>query len=338
VKFCIIGGGFWAKFQLAAWKQLGIVECVGVYDPDPIRRESLGVPGFDDVERMLAETKPDFVDIISPPSAHLENIRQSIPFCKNIICQKPLAEKIDDAELIVQECEAKEVRLFVHENWRYQKPIQSVARLLQGRRIGNQIFRTRIEFNNSFPVFANQPGLKNLERFILADLGIHLFDAARSLFGEAKWVFATTTRTDPLISGENLATVVMEFEKCKIVEFEMAYAAPLKTEAFPQTFIRVEGESGSIELGKDYEITITTNEGSQSLRSRPTQYSWMDPAYEVVHSSIADCNRAIYNDITEQINCGLRAGDNLKTLQLVEAAYQSAKTNQVVPIVTNAEQ
>ena len=47
------------------------------------------------------------------------------------------------------------------------------------------MFRARVTYSNSFPVFDNQPFLKELEQFILTDIGTHILDTARMLFGEA---------------------------------------------------------------------------------------------------------------------------------------------------------
>jgi D-apiose dehydrogenase len=332
LKFCVLGAGFWAQYQVAAWRQLNLAELVGIYDPDPIKASRFGVPAFDDPEQMLAECQPDFVDIITPPGVHGESIRMSLKHTKKIICQKPLAENLAEAEALAAESEAAGVSLFVHENWRFQKPLQTIGKLIQGKRIGNQIHRARFEFNCSFPVFANQPGLKNLERMMMADLGVHLFDTARSMFGEPKWVFARKQRINPLINGENMATVVAEFQRCPTVIFEMAYAAPIRDEAFPQTYLRVEGETGSLELRKDFAIHITSESETLNLRAKPTLYPWIDPAYDVVHSSIVDCNRALFMDMTEETPSGLRANDNLKTLRFLEAAYLSCERNEVVTI------
>jgi len=61
----------------------------------------------------------------------------------------------------------------------------------------------------------------------------------------------------------------------------------------------------------------------------PKMYSWVDPDYAVVHSSIVACNRDILK--------GLRGGhsettgeDNFKTVQLVWAAYESAATKKII--------
>jgi predicted dehydrogenase len=40
-------------------------------------------------------------------------------------------------------------------------------------------FRGRIDMLSGFPVFVNQPFLKQLEQFIITDLGSHTLDVAR---------------------------------------------------------------------------------------------------------------------------------------------------------------
>ena len=56
---------------------------------------------------------------------------------------------------------------------------------------------------SGFPVFANQPFLKELEQFILTDLGSHTLDTARFLFGEAESLYCQTRRVHPDIKGED---------------------------------------------------------------------------------------------------------------------------------------
>src|SRR5437016_771378 len=58
LRFGVIGAGFWARFQLAAWQELEGAECVAVCDQirgkaDALARER-GVPAtYDDPEEMF---------------------------------------------------------------------------------------------------------------------------------------------------------------------------------------------------------------------------------------------------------------------------------------------
>ena len=75
LRFAILGAGFWTRFQLAAWREVGGVECIGIYNRSVHRAEALanefGIPAvYDDAEKLLVELKPDFVDNITEIGGH----------------------------------------------------------------------------------------------------------------------------------------------------------------------------------------------------------------------------------------------------------------------------
>ncbi len=92
---------------------------------------------------------------------------------------------------MVNACRSAGVPLLVHENWRWQAPLRAVKHVLDSGRLGT-IVRGRIDYANSFPVFDNQPFLKELEQFILTDIGTHILDVARFLWGEADELYCVT--------------------------------------------------------------------------------------------------------------------------------------------------
>src|SRR5262249_2690178 len=143
-----------------------------------------------------------------------------------------------------------------------------------------------------FPVFKNQPFLAELEQFILSDLGSHILDTARFLFGEAKSLYCQTRRIHANIKGEDTATVMMRMGDDVTVLCQMAYAENfLERDYFPQPSIFIEGDKGSLELQTDYWVRLTTSAGTLVQRCPPPRYPWADPAYDVVHSSIVPCNQ-----------------------------------------------
>src|SRR5205807_2672309 len=99
---------------------------------------------------------------------------------------------------------------------------------------------------------------------------------------------------------------------------------------FPQTLIFIEGEAGSLELGPDYWLRTTTERGTLLERVPPPRYSWADPAYEVVHASIAACNANLLAALRGEAQAETTGEDNLKTVQLVYSAYDSANSDKVV--------
>jgi predicted dehydrogenase len=242
-----------------------------------------------------------------------------------------MAPTLRIAEEMVQSCQEMGVPLMINENWRWQTPLRELKRVLLSGEIG-QPFRARIDMISGFPVFRNQPFLGDLKHFILMDLGSHILDVARFFFGEADRLYCQTHRVHPEIKGEDVATVILRMGGETTVLVEMAYAGnPLERECFPQTLAFVEADKGSLELTADYWIKLTTADGTVAKRYPPPNYSWADPAYQVVHSSIVACQANLLQ--------GLHGGsvettgeDNLKTVRLVFASYESAASGKAVVV------
>lgn len=233
-------------------------------------------------------------------------------------------------------CDTAGVTLLVHENWRWQAPIRAVNAALSDGVIGT-VFRARIDYCNSFPVFDNQPSLRKLQRFILTDMGTHLLDVARYLFGEVASLWCQTQRVHDNIQGEDVASVMMRTEQSAIVSCHLSYASRVEHDRFPETFIFVEGSDGSIELGPDYWVRVTGKQGATARRFPPVFYPWADPRYALVQSSMVPCLNQLVGAISSQSGAAQTdARDNLKTLRLVDAAYTSAAENRVITITDSA--
>jgi predicted dehydrogenase len=336
LRFAIFGTGFWSRFQLAAWHEVGGVQCVALYNRTRSKADALayefGVPAvYDDAQALLAREQLDFVDIITDPTTHSHFVQLAAQHGVPVICQKPMAPSLDEAEQMAA-CAAARVPFFIHENWRWQTPIRQLKDTLASGVIGSP-FRARIDMISGFPVFDNQPFLKNEEQFILADLGTHILDVVRFLFGEARSVYCQTQRVHHDIKGEDVATVMLQMDDQITVLCELAYAGnALEHDRFPQTYAFVEGARGSIELGPDYWVRVTTADGTHAKRYPPPHYAWADPAYDVVHASIVPCNANLLGALRGDGEAETTAADNLRTLQLVFAAYESARLNQVLSI------
>ena len=337
LRFAVIGAGFWARSQLAGWREAGGAECIAICNRTRSRAEQLaaefGIPAvYTDPKEMLRRVSPDVVDIISAPDAHEEHVLLAAAAGVQIICQKPMAPTFAAAERMVKECHEKRVLFFVHENWRWQAPIRALKSVLQEGRIGT-VFRGRINMISGFPVFRNQPFFKTLDRFLLTDQGSHQLDVARFLFGEAESVYCQSARVHPNIRAEDVATVMLKMRKGTTVVVSMGFAENfLERDRHPETYIFVEGDRGSAELGPDYWVRVTTESGTYARRHPPPRYAWVDPEYEVAQASIVPCIADIMRGLRREGPAETTGEDNLKTVRLVAAAYESAETGQAVRI------
>jgi predicted dehydrogenase len=334
LRFAIFGTGFWSRYQLAGWRELEGAECVALYNRTFSKAEKLaaefGVPAvYDDPEKLLAREKLDFVDIITDVDAHAPLVAMAAAHKIPVICQKPMAPSLELGQKMVDTCRNAGVPLAIHENWRWQRPIREIKAAIASGGIG-PIHRARIDYANSFPVFENQPFLKELEQFILTDIGSHILDVTRFLFGEARTLYCQTKRVHHDIKGEDVATVMMRAASGATVTCNMSYASPVEHDRFPETFIFIEGEEGSIELAPDFWLRVTTKAGTRARRVPPPYFKWADARYAVVHSSIVACNADLLRALQTNTPAETSGDDNLKTMKLVFASYDSAAHDQVI--------
>ncbi len=340
LRFAIFGAGFWVRYQLAGWREVGGVECAAIYNRTRAKAEALaqdlGIPAvYDDPEQLLRDVQPDFVDNITEVGGHkplsLLCARHRIP----CICQKPMASSLQDAREMVRAFQKARTPFYIHENWRWQAPMMALRKLLASGVIGTP-FRARLSMISGFDCWANQPALAELEDFILMDLGTHILDVARVLFGAATSVYCLTQRTlAPKVKGENVATLLLSMGPARTsVTVEMAYARtplePSVRECFPQTLAFIEGPKGSIELSADYVLRLTTLAGTKITRHAPPRYAWANPAYDIAHASIVPCHTNLLEALRGNAPGETSGDDNLQTLELVFGAYASAKRNAVV--------
>ena len=95
-----------------------------------------------------------------------------------------------------------------------------------------------------------------IERFIIEDLGIHILDVARFLFGDVARVTARTRRVNPAVRGEDVATILLDHENGVTSVVDCSYATLMAVESFPETLIEVDGAEGSIRLNQGYDLVV----------------------------------------------------------------------------------
>ena len=337
LRFAVFGTGFWSRYQLAGWRELDGADCVALYNRTRSRADTLarefGIAAvYDDPEELLEREELDFVDIITDVDRHAPLTKLAASRGLAVICQKPMAPNLRTAEAMVRHCRKHRTPFFVHENFRWQAPLRALAAELRRGAIGRP-FRARIEFISGFPVFENQPFLAELEQFIITDLGSHTLDLARFLFGEARSITCHTQRIRKTIKGEDVATILLEMVNGAHVTVNMAYAGnALEREAFPETLVFVEGDSGSAELSPGCVLRTTTRRGTLVRKVPPPFYPWADPRYAVVHASIVPCNANLLAALQGRGIAETTGDDNLRTMRLVFGAYDSAARGRSVTI------
>jgi predicted dehydrogenase len=335
LKFAVLGCGFWSKFQIGAWSELEGAELVAVYNRTRSKAEKIAeyfnVPHvYDNAEELFRNEKPDFVDIITDVDTHLLFVEMAVRNgIKNIICQKPMAPDFITAKRMIKICSDAGVNFYVHENYRWQAPVRRLKTIVDSGVIGIP-FKARVSFLSGFPVFDNQPFLRELDHFILTDMGSHVFDVIRYLFGECEELWCQTHSVNKGIKGEDIAAAFMKMKNGMPVFAELSYASIVEYDSFSTLHILVEGEKGSVFLGPKFEIRTTTRQGTTSETVRFPSYPWADPDYIVNHESGIHINRNILGGMQGKVKAENTGDDNLETVRLVWACYESASNGKTI--------
>jgi predicted dehydrogenase len=330
----LIGCGFFARNHLRAWAEVAGAQLVAVCDPDLQRAEAFAAEGavpmvYVDLAEMLRSARLDFVDIVTPPATHRQLVELAAAHHTHVICQKPMAPVPEDARAMVEACRTAGVRFMVHENFRWQTPMRALQEA--AGELG-PLFHGRIYWRTAYDVYRDQPYLAEDPRFILADLGVHLLDLARFLFGEAESVYCHTRRINPHIRGEDVATVMLGMRGGATCLVELSYASHLEPDPFPQTLIELEGVLGTAALGLDFTLETVTAAGTVTRKVGPNPPAWSTPQMAHIQESVVRIQQHWVDSLHGGSEPETSGSDNLRTLELVEAAYASAERGEVVRV------
>ncbi|RWA86903.1 Gfo/Idh/MocA family oxidoreductase [Mesorhizobium sp.] len=332
----LIGCGFFAVNQMHAWRDIDGASIVAICDHDPQRLRIVGDQfgierRYSDAAAMFAAETLDFVDIATTVGSHRPLVEMAAANHIPVICQKPFAPTLADAKAMVKACADAGVPLMVHENFRWQSPIQAVRAVLDSGEIGRPFFG-RISFRSAYDVFSGQPYLATGKRFIVEDLGIHILDIARFLLGDVSSLTARTTRVNPAIAGEDVATMLMDHENGATSVVDCSYATKLATEPFPETLIELDGSDGTIRLAQGYRLTVTGKSGTTVSDVSPPLLSWASRPWHNIQESVVAIQKHWVECLNADKEPATSGADNLNTFALVEAAYAGAANRQPVRI------
>ena len=335
LKGVVIGAGYFSQFHYQAWNDIPDVEIVAACDLNTEKTQTIQqayqiANFYTDYETMLVLEKPDFVDIITPPQNHLEICRRAADLGISIICQKPLAPSLSEAEELVNYTQKKSVFLMVHENFRFQPWYREIKKLLQKNMLGKLFqlhFRMRMGDGWSEDAYlARQPYFRDMSRLLIYETGIHFIDTFRFLAGEVSWVFAQLRKLNPQIKGEDQGIVYFHFQNQMTGIWDANRYNESNFENPRYTFgeLLLEGEKGSLRLYADGRITI------QFLGDKELEHIYFHENVGFAGNCVYFTQKHFVESILEGRESETSGKDYLKNLHIQEAIYQSSSQNKPI--------
>ena len=215
LKVACVGAGYFSQFHYGSWARMDRVTLVGSCNRDIDKAKATGLPAYSDLPQMLADQRPDLLDVILPPQVHAHAIRTALAAgLKWIICQKPFCQDLQEAQAITAEAEAAGAIIIVHENFRFQPWYRAIKAALHRGDVGtlHQVtFRMRPGDGQGPEAYlARQPYFQKMERFLVHETAVHWIDTFRYLLGDPKALYADLRQINPVIAGEDAGYILFD--------------------------------------------------------------------------------------------------------------------------------
>ncbi len=338
-----VGAGFIMRdVQLKAYANAGY-NVVGITSRTPeIAREVADLRGiprvYDTLTELLRDPAIEILDIAVPPDQQLAVVRQAVEkgrHLKGILAQKPLAVNYQDAAKIVKLCAEHKILLSVNQNMRYDQSIRALKTLLDRGVLGQSVLAT-IEMR-AVPHW--QPWLREYNRLTLLNMSIHHIDSFRYLFGDPESIFVSARKDPrtPFAHEDGICLYVLEYrDGLRASGWDDVWAGPRtdRDDLSPYIKWRVEGTEGLAEgtLGwPNYPnrapstLTFTTSAQPGVWISPRWREVWFPDAFE---GPMAD----LMNAIASRSEPATNGADNLGTMAIIEAGYQSIRERRPIAI------
>lgn len=294
---------------------------------------------FDDPGELLADASIRVVDIAVPPDVQLDIIREVVrhPHIRGILAQKPIAGCFSKAKEIVDLCRDAGITLCVNQNMRYDHSVRACKTLLARGHFGDPVLAT-IDMR-AIPHW--MPWQQRQGWMTCRIMSIHHLDVMRHWFGDPARVFASF-RTDPRTKFphvDGIGLYILEYEnglRCQICDD--VWAGPAREGAAEDLGItwRVEGTEGMARgtIGwPKYPLRCpSTIDWTTTQLGRWEQPRWDEAWFP---DAFAGPMAELLVAIETGIEPNLSGRDNLRTMALVDACYESAKTHRAIELPTS---
>jgi predicted dehydrogenase len=344
VRVGVVGSRFAADIHCDAYSRNPHVEIAAVAALDNLEMVSdkWKIPAtYTDYQEMFRREKLDLVSVCVPNFLHHQVTIAASNAGLGVVCEKPLATRVEDGREVLQICERNRTKLFYAEDWCFSPTIRRLDALIGEGGIGWPLYAKAKECHNG----SHSPYVKKIETCgggSFMHLGIHPIGYMLHLFGKGEnpVVEVSGRMTGGLganfihkdCEGEDFGLGVMRFESGQIGLVEGNFI----TVGGMDDTVEIYGAEGVLKANLTFGSNIDCYSArgiSYSIEKSDHNQGWTKPAVdeflnlgyvdEMAH--FVDC---IINDREPDYGVSGRAG--LTCLELVHAFYESNRQGRVI--------
>lgn len=330
-------GGIVDGAHLPAYQKAGL-EVVAIFDVDSDKAREVAakhnIPRiYLTLEELLADKDVEVVDIAVPAEAQPAIFAKVASAKKHILAQKPFATSVSAGQLMAAQAAENGIIAAVNQQLRFEEGVAAAHKMVELGWIG-KVSNISINVNLMTP-WELWPWAKDLSRLEVMLHSIHYHDLIRWFLGDAKSVFCAAGRTEgqfPRGETRTISTAIYDDGVTSLV-----HANHVNRGGDNYAEYRIDGDKGSIRgsLGLLYDYPVgrvdTLEVNSQVL---PTD-GWLP--YPVTTRWFPDAFIGTMGSVMGAISTGapLRSSvaENIGTLKMVEALYQSMDSGKSVDLI-----
>lgn len=232
-KVALLGAGFIADIHLESYHRfIPEVEVVAVYTRNAEKAKAFAerhhIPQwYDDLDRVIAESGCEVVDICLPNFLHAEACVKAARERKHIIIEKPLAMTLEEADLMIATCKEYDVKLMYAEELCFAPKYERVRKLVEEGAVG-QVYMLKQSEKHSGPHSDWFYDINLSGGGVLMDMGCHALAWFLWMLKGAKPISVYATMNTFLHShrtlGEDNSVVIVEFENGTVCVAEDSWA------------------------------------------------------------------------------------------------------------------
>jgi predicted dehydrogenase len=302
------------------------VEMIGIADEDRERgrrfAQQFESPLFPSYQALLDE-KPDGVIICSENARHRPLVELAAQAGVHVLCEKPLATNLTDAQAIIDACDKADVILMTAFPMRFSTPFTQVKDRLDRGEFG-RIYSLNTTNQGQMPIHERAWFVdKELAGGgAIMDHTVHLADVLRWYLGaEIIEVYAQSNHImhADMVNVETGALLMLTFENGIFASVDASWSKPFNYPTWGGLTMEMISERG---------LTIV-DAFSQNLniyRQEPAAQEWTYWG--------SDANQAMIEEFVDAIRQGrppaVTGKDGYKALEIVLAAYESAEKGEPV--------
>ncbi|WP_135604361.1 UDP-N-acetylglucosamine 3-dehydrogenase [Methanococcoides sp. NM1] len=202
----VIGVGAMGQHHVRIYKEMEGVELVGISDVDRDRVEELAakydVKAYTDYEELLKENL-DAVSIVVPTTLHKKVSLDAINSNANVLVEKPIADTLENADIMIEAAEKAGVILMVGQIERFNPATTKMKEIIDSGLLG------KIVSISTKRVGPYNPRIRDVG--IILDLGVHDIDAISYMYGSnVTEVYAIAGKD--IHSKEDHASIMLRFD------------------------------------------------------------------------------------------------------------------------------